>query len=281
VKMPKLASVVLMMFALTPGAFAAAQSNVTTADIYRLQDEVKDVSGDVAELRSRDTRLATQLENELTDASDEVTYLKVKLRKNEPVARSEYLDLRDNIDDIRARARGNTSSRNGEFESSAEVPVGTEFDVRLQNALNSETAKVEDRFTATTVVDLRRGSTVTIPAGSVVRGFVSAVSPAGHIDRTGSMTVSFDQITIDGRTYPMRGTVTKAIDAGVGSEVGKIGAGAGVGAILGGILGGTKGALAGILIGGGGVVAATDGDDVELPVGTVLRLRLDSPLDLP
>ena len=44
------------------------------------------------------------------------------------------------------------------------------------------------------------------------------------------------------------------------------------------ILGGVKGALAGILIGGGGTIAATEGKDVELPAGTVLRVRLDSPL---
>ena len=60
----------------------------------------------------------------------------------------------------------------------------------------------------------------------------------------------------------------------------KIGIGAGVGAILGAILGGGKGALAGILIGGGGTIAATEGKDVELPSGTVLRVRLDAPLDL-
>jgi hypothetical protein len=48
--------------------------------------------------------------------------------------------------------------------------------------------------------------------------------------------------------------------------------------VLGAILGGTKGALAGILIGGGGVTAATDGKDVELPAGTVLRVRLDTAL---
>ena len=46
------------------------------------------------------------------------------------------------------------------------------------------------------------------------------------------------------------------------------------------ILGGVKGALAGILIGGGGVVAATDGQDVQLPAGSTLRVRLDSPLTL-
>jgi len=54
----------------------------------------------------------------------------------------------------------------------------------------------------------------------------------------------------------------------------------GAGAILGAILGGAKGALAGILIGGGGTIAATEGKDVDLPVGTVLRVRLDSPLSL-
>jgi hypothetical protein len=93
--------------------------------------------------------------------------------------------------------------------------------------------------------------------------------------------VSFDQVTIDGRTYPMRGTVTQALESeGVRGEVGKIGAGAGVGAIIGGILGGVKGALAGILIGGGGVIAATEGKDVELPAGTILRVRLDAPPDV-
>ena len=45
-------------------------------------------------------------------------------------------------------------------------------------------------------------------------------------------------------------------------------------------MGGFKGALAGILIGGGGTVAATEGKDVDLPAGTVLRVRMDAPLDL-
>lgn len=79
----------------------------------------------------------------------------------------------------------------------------------------------------------------------------------------------------------MRATVTQALESsGVRGEAGKIGTGAGVGAVIGGILGGVKGAIAGILIGGGGTIAATEGKDVELPTGTVLRVRLDSPLDL-
>jgi hypothetical protein len=161
------------------------------------------------------------------------------------------------------------------------IPAGQELDVRLTNQLSSDTAQVEDRFEATTVVDLYQGNTVLIPSGSVLRGVVSSVSKASRTDRKGSMTVSFDQITARGRTYPMRGTVTQAIESeGIKGEAGRIGAGAGVGAIIGGIIGGVKGALLGVLIGGGGTIAATEGKDVTLPAGTILRVRLDTPPEI-
>lgn len=160
-----------------------------------------------------------------------------------------------------------------------EVPAGQELDVRLENELSSSTAQVEDRFSATTMVDLYQGNDVLIPAGSTLRGVVSSVDKATRTDRKGSMTLAFDQITIRGRNYPVRGTVQQALESsGIKGEAAKIGAGAGVGAILGGILGGTKGALLGVLIGGGGTIAATPGKDVTLPAGTVLRVRLDQPI---
>jgi hypothetical protein len=133
--------------------------------------------------------------------------------------------------------------------------------------LSSKTAKVEDRFEATTMVDVRDDrDRVLIPAGSMLRGVVSSVNKAGRIERQGKMTLAFDQVTVKGRDYPFRATVTQALESeGIRGEAGKIGAGAGVGAIIGGILGGFKGAMAGILIGGGGTIAATEGKDVELP----------------
>jgi TolA-binding protein len=162
-----------------------------------------------------------------------------------------------------------------------EVPTGTEIDVRLERELSSSTAQTEDRFTATTMVDLYEGNNVLIPAGSTLRGVVSSVNKATRTDRKGSLTVAFDQITIRGRSYPLRGTVTQALESeGIKGEATKIGAGAGVGAIIGGILGGAKGALLGVLIGGGGTIAATEGKDVSLPAGSVLRVRLDQPLSV-
>jgi TolA-binding protein len=160
-----------------------------------------------------------------------------------------------------------------------EVPSGQEIDVRLERPLSSDTAQVEDRFTATSVVDLYQGNTVLIPAGSTLRGVVSSVNKASRTDRKGTLTVAFDQITIRGRSYPIHGTVTQAIESeGIKGEATKIGAGAGVGAIIGGILGGAKGALLGVLIGGGGTIAATDGKDVTLAAGSVLRVRFEQPL---
>ena len=75
--------------------------------------------------------------------------------------------------------------------------------------------------------------------------------------------------------------MTQAIEgAGIKGEAGKIATGAGVGAILGGVLGGVKGAILGTVIGGGGITAATEGKEIELPQGSVLRVRLDSPVQI-
>jgi hypothetical protein len=276
-------------------ARVASAQNMTSVDVERLQDAIADASRDVSALQSRDSGLASQLQKDLDTLRDESVYYKVRISRNEVVPRGEYYDLRDRVDAIRSRARRdsggsaaaspNVPSTSGRATtsspSSMDVPVGTELDVRLSAPLSSGTAVVEDRFEATTIVDLQSGDRVVIPAGSVLRGVVSSVTKAGRVERKGALTLAFDQVTVNGKAHPIRATVTQALESeGVKGEAEKIGAGAGIGAIIGGILGGFKGALAGILIGGGGTIAATDGKDVELAAGTVLRIRLDSGLNL-
>ena len=277
----------------------AAAQDMTTTDLTRLQQTADQIHSDLAQLRQRDRNAARSLPAELADLDDEITYLKVKMRKERTVARFEFNDLRDRLENLRSRVRGdstggyttpNSSSSSGtndpgnsstETRAAGVLPSGTELDVRLMSRLTSDTARVEDRFEATTLVDVRENGRVLVPAGSVVRGVVTDVKKAGRIERKGSLSLSFDQIRINGRNYPIRGSVTQALEAGGYKEdAEKIGAGAAVGAIIGGILGGVKGAITGILIGGGGVVAATEGEDVNLPEGTVLRMRLDQPLDV-
>lgn len=265
---------------------AAAQQDMSSTDIDRLQTMVNEVGQDIAALRAKDTATARRLQAELDELQDEVIYLRVKLRKERSVTRTEYTDLRDRLDRLRTRASGQTPAPAAAAQapgaaSDRTVPVGAELDVRLQSAINSGTAMVEDRFEATTLVDLSRNGTVVIPAGAVVRGVVTAVQSAGRVQRRASLALSFDQITFGGRSYPMRATVTEAIEGeGIRGEAGRVGTGAAVGGIIGGIIGGVRGALTGILIGGGGTIIATEGEEVELKPGTVLRMRFDSPLDV-
>jgi hypothetical protein len=286
-------------------ASAAAQGNVTQADIQRLQDNVYQAGTDVTQARTRDAARANQLQAELDDLRDEVIYLKVKLRKEGSLARSEYADVRDRVETLRTRARGDATNASAPPAAPAaapaaqaprsttntpaptpaagtgQIPVGTELDVRVGTRLNSGTAAVEDRFEATTLVDFNSGGRTLVPAGSVMRGVVTSVDPATRTNRTARMTLSFDQLTVNGRAYPMRGTVTQAIEGeGIKGETARVGTGAGVGAIIGGILGGFKGALAGILIGAGGTLAATEGKEVDLPAGSVLRVRVDQPVQI-
>ena len=161
------------------------------------------------------------------------------------------------------------------------IPAGQELDVRLGTTLSSKTAKVEQRFEATTVADVMQNGRVLIPAGARVRGVVAAVDPADRLHRAGSLTLSFDEIEVRGRSNPIRAQATNVFESGgIREEGGTAGIGAGAGAIVGGILGGVKGAILGAVIGAGGAIAATEGKDIELPAGSIVRIRLDSPLNV-
>jgi len=276
-----------MKFGLMLGAIVLA-SNVAVAqvaiDLSTLERRYEDAQ------TAYDRNQTTADRQELNDIRDELGYLRVKQRRGESVTRADRQRLSDRLDRFMTRLspanvdrRDRSGIRNDRIGSSQrlELPAGSEVDVRLTTPLTSDTAQVEDRVEATTMIDLYRGNTLLVPAGSILSGWVTSVDRASRTDRQGSLTVEFNRIQINGRTFEARGYVTQALESeGIKGEAGRIGAGSAVGAIIGGILGGVKGAIAGILIGGGGVIAATEGKDVHLPEGTVLRVRFDSPVPL-
>ena len=237
---------------------------------------------------------------QLNDLRDELGYLRTKQRLGEQVTRADRERLSDHLDRYLSQTgSGRTSSsgvsdrqdrdnrsgshneRVGSSQGRLEIPSGSEVDVKLVTPLTSDTAQVEDKVEATTLIDLYSGNNMLVPAGSTLTGWVTSVNRASRTDRKGSLTLEFNRIRINGRDYDTKAYVTQALESeGIKGETGRIGAGAGVGAIIGGILGGVKGAVAGILIGGGGVIAATEGKDVHLPEGTVLRVRFDTAVPL-
>ncbi len=272
---------------LAGGGTAWAQTAASEADVNRLESAASEVARLAAALKPSDPTRAADIEKQLTTLREEIVYLRVKLRRD-GVTRAEYSDVRDRIETLRLRAAGEKVTAQPIVEDDPlmpgtrvwTVPVGTELDVRLQTALNSATAKLEQRFEATTVVDLAMQGHVVLPAGSIVRGFVGSVRPATRTTRQGSLTLSFDEVILQSGPVRMRATVTRALDGKLSEDASRVGTGAVVGAILGGLLGGGKGLLVGVLVGGGGTIAATDGANVDLPPGTILRLRVDSPLEI-
>lgn len=262
-------------------AVAQPAGSATQADLDDLQAQVSAVSQRVERLRLTDPSQASRLERDLDLVREDVTYLRVRMRRESSVPRSEVAAVRDRLTTLERSATGTTVRESAPSTRPGEIAVGQELDARLQTPLSSSTAAVEDRFEATTLVDLYQGNDLLVPAGSVLRGVVSSVERATRTDRRGSLTLSFDQMTVAGRTYRIRATVTQALEGeGLKGEVGKMTTGAAAGAIIGGLLGGFKGALAGILIGGGGSVLATPGTNVQLDAGTVLRVRFDAPVTI-
>lgn len=278
----------VMAAVLLTASVTAAQTNT---DMATLERKVQDAQSALARVE------LTGNYRELKDLEDDLAYLRVKARRGETVTDRERRDLNDRLDRYIARVGGTSTTNNTTYnrdrdnrqntsqqstsQSARTIPAGSELDVRLSTALTSDTAKVEDAVEATTVVDLYRGEDLIVPAGSRLTGYVSSVERASRTDRKGSLTVQFTRLNVNGRSRDVRAHVTQALESdGLKGELPRVGAGAGVGAIIGGILGGTKGAIAGILIGGGGVLAATEGKDVHLPEGTVLRVRFEDAVPL-
>jgi hypothetical protein len=160
------------------------------------------------------------------------------------------------------------------------LPEGTEIQVRLEDGLSSATARVEDRVEATVAAPVRERGRTLLPAGTRLRGVVRDVERAQRPARGGKLDLLFDTIYLDDRTRTRLNarvvSLKESMDTGEKAE--KAGIGAVLGGVLGTILGGKKGAIIGVVVGGTGGVAASKGEDVSLPAGTILILSLDRPL---
>jgi len=162
------------------------------------------------------------------------------------------------------------------------LAAGTELVSTLQQTLASNKSKVGDPITLLTVDALAIGGGVTIPAGSTVRGEVTHVKGAGRLAGGAELTLRFSALVLpDGTTVPITCEPLRLVGKGDSKETAlEIGAGAAAGAILGGVIGGkddiAKGAAAGAIV-GTGIAVATKGDQIVLPIGQKVIVRLTAP----
>jgi hypothetical protein len=161
----------------------------------------------------------------------------------------------------------------------------------MNQTLSSRTARVGDRFQTTVVTPVYASGVEVVPAGSIVEGRVTSVSPARSRGREGQLAVQFDSVAVpDGTKHPLDGALTELQDdragkvdsenevSGKSSEkrnIGYIGGGTVGGAVLGGVIGGGKGAGIGAMVGAGAGVAGAmlqKGNEAELRSGTEIGM---------
>jgi hypothetical protein len=162
------------------------------------------------------------------------------------------------------------------------VSADSVIGIRLDTAVSSETARVEDKVTARVSRDLKVDERVAIPSGSRLEGTVTSVDRGGKFRERARLGVRFTSLVIGDTRIPIE---TEAIfregESPARESTSKIGASAAVGAILGAVIGGKKGAVIGGTAGAaGGTAAVMAGgtNDVVLAAGTPLTVRLTSPV---
>ncbi|MGI8786153.1 MAG: hypothetical protein ACR2HG_00140 [Pyrinomonadaceae bacterium] len=180
------------------------------------------------------------------------------------------------------------------------VERGTTFRVRMNETINSKTARVGDRFT-TTVTEPVYSSTgvIVIPTGSTVTGRVDLVKPASKGGKPGEINASFIDVKLpNGTRRALNGSLTDLDSKSAKSDNEStasgdkmnhrklifIGGGGAGGAVLGGAIGGGKGALIGGIIGavaGGITENQTKGENAEVKSGTEFSVYLNQSISLP
>jgi hypothetical protein len=257
---------------------AQSRSEATRDDLQHLQEDLANLDADLAALEPNDP-LTEGFRKRADEIRDETVYLKVKMEHHQSdggsgtgLSADEVIRVRRMVDDL----RGDMDRAFGRTERDLRLEEGTSIEVRLAHALSSRTARREDPVQASVSEPVRADGVLALPAGTELRGVVRDVEPAERPSKAGRIELEFDSVYLDHTRFEMRGRVAEIRESGERAK--KAGIGAAVGGILGAILGGKGGAVAGILIGGGGSVVATKGEDVELPAGTVLTVRLERPL---
>jgi hypothetical protein len=283
----RLAAFVALLVPLSAASLLAqGRDEARARDVEVVQAELRNLDDELRALEPDDPK-TDEFRRRAQDITEDAIYLKVKVRRHREeggtgtgVTTAEVQTLQRAITDLRAdieRSFGGKEDTRSELRLSA----GTEISVQLEERLNSKTARREDRVAASVFRPVRADGVLALPAGTRVRGVVVDAEAAQRPSKSGRLEILFDRLDLESQRIDFRGRVV-SIDQGsdTGKTAGKAGLGAVIGGVLGSILGGGRGAVVGVILGGTGAVVGTKGDEVDLPAGTVLTVRLEETLQI-
>lgn len=148
--------------------------------------------------------------------------------------------------------------------------------IRTGETLDSSRHKAGRRFSAALEADAAIDGVTVLPKGTPVEGELTTSRGTGLLFGRSELQIVIVSVTIDGRTIPCATEAAEAHGVGKGADtVQKTAAGAMIGAVIDNDS--AHGAGVGAAI-GAGVALLSRGDQVRLPPGTVLDVRLTQPL---
>lgn len=84
------------------------------------------------------------------------------------------------------------------------IPAGTKLKLQLINSVNTIAQTPGDSFSAMLMEDQTAGTSIILPAGSIVRGCVSKIKPVRRLSRGAIIYLDFDHVvTPSGRQLPL------------------------------------------------------------------------------
>jgi hypothetical protein len=281
-------SALIIVLAVVPASAAQAPGpQASLGDIERLQDDLENLDALLETLEPNDAQ-ADAFRVRAQSLQEDVVYLKVKGRRHRESGGLGTGLTMEEVERVRRGAAGLREDIERAFggggRGAYSLPAGLEFTVRLGRSLSSKTARMEDRFDATVDVPVRTDQGAVLPAGTMLQGIVRNADPAERPSKSGRLDLDFYALHVGTTRLDVRARV---VQIGPRPQKGGASAGkkAGIGGLLGGVLGvalgGGAGAVIGIVTGGAGAVLDTKGQEVELPEGTRLTVRLDQPLEVP
>jgi hypothetical protein len=161
----------------------------------------------------------------------------------------------------------------------ATLPSGTTLIASLQSRLSTEGLDPGRSVELTTRAPLHLASGPDLPAGMVIHGEVTHARGGGRIAGAPELTIRFRTMEVDGESYPITADPFRLRGKDdLKESLAEIGGGVVVGGIVGAVAGNTvKGAVIGGVL-GTGVAVATKGNQIVLPAGQRLRVRLAAPV---
>ncbi len=161
------------------------------------------------------------------------------------------------------------------------VRSGAELEVELIDPIRPGELRPGDRLRFGVTRPVIENQMVMVPLNSLINGEVTSVATAaggeGGVGAGVMVTVRFVDVFFNGEAWPITASVVEVLRAPGGDAAGGQAVGSNLGRVL---AGGREGTVAGAAAGeagGSAMLLPAEETDSALPVGTILRLRLDEP----